>query len=116
MKADEEIIGYARDAKFMMSESGEALIRDELIMRAAVVYRQLERMDGKMVVAADEHDRRWNRSLVICFIAAGFHDDPPSTPQRAALFAHELGDPVADAMRAVVAGNRRALGLSGDST
>lgn len=86
---DEKLARYALEAKQAMYEVGEGLIPDELIMRATVAYGMLERR-GWIKLCDDPHDAAVERACAICFIAHNFEDHPPSTPQRAALFAHVI--------------------------
>lgn len=112
---------YARDAKGFIQQSGEDMISDELIMRAVVAYHMLERRgmlapdgvgsDARDAGLFDETERRLARAHAIAIIAHNFDRVLDDTPQRRHLFAHEIGDPMGDAMREAVAGNRRAIGL-----
>ena len=86
---DDKLVGYAREAKQFMIHAGEQVIRDELIMRAVVAYGMLERR-GMLHKSEDSFDQVMDRALAICLIAHNFDDDPPSTPQRAELFAHVI--------------------------
>ncbi len=99
--SQEKLFQYAAEAKQFMQEAGEGLVRDELIMRAAVAYGMLERRgmlasDGLSGDArasprlADDDDRRWSRAHAIALIAHNFEDHPPSTPDRAMLFGHVI--------------------------
>ena len=84
---DESIIERGRMARAFINESaedGEQPISDELIMRAAVAYGMLERHGWLQKL--DDLDE----PHAIALIAHGFSDAPPSTPQRAKLFAAKL--------------------------
>lgn len=89
----EKLFQYATEAKRFMNEVGEGMSDDESIMRAVVAYDMLERYG--MLAAPSEDDVRLgmvsiNRACAIAYIAQNFEDHPPSTPERAALFAHKI--------------------------
>lgn len=85
----EQLIANARAAKCFMYEARDTddpLPGDALIVRAAVALNMLVRQ-GAVVAALDD----MALSHAIATIATNFSDDPASTPQRAALFAADLG-------------------------
>lgn len=89
----EKLFQYAVETKQFMQEAGEGVVRDELIMRAVVAYSMLERR-GALAPPSEDDVRLGmvgiNRASAITFIALNFEDQPPSTPERAALFAHKI--------------------------
>ncbi len=84
---DAELVKWATDAKSFISEAGEGAICDERLMRAAVTFGMLLRR-GFITARTGVDDM--DRSHAIALIAAGFDDFPPSTPNRAELFAAVL--------------------------
>lgn len=94
--ADATIIQNARDAKGFISESGEAAVPDETLVRAAVAFNMLERRGMIAKVRADEGFCRphafdgFDRAHAIALIAHNFDDHPPSTPGRKDLFETKL--------------------------
>lgn len=93
MDIDNKLRGYAVEAKQFMQEAGEGVIPDELIMRAVVAYNMLERRGMLAKERVDDGllcEEVMTRAHAICLIAHNFEDHPPSTPQRAALFAHVI--------------------------
>lgn len=100
MAVSKEIIDWAKQAKVFVRESGEDAVPDELLVRAAVAFGMLTRRYGGeddpgplMVLNADRPELQMevhNRAHVIASIASNFMDDPPSTPERAELFATVL--------------------------
>ncbi len=117
VKISQDIIDMAREAKSFIAGSGEASLPDERLMRAAVTFNMLHRRGMIAAVRHDDHMCKphdfdyFDRAHAIALIASNFTDNPPSTPERAALFATVLPDDYGKALQEAVAGNRRALGL-----
>ena len=117
VKVSQDIIDMARAAKSFIAGSGEASLPDESLMRAAVTFSMLQRRGMIATVRNDDmmckpHDFDYfDRAHAIALIASNFTDNPPSTPERAALFATVLPDDYGQALQEAVAGNRRVLGL-----
>lgn len=111
-KKTQDIIDMAREAKSFVAGSGEDSLPDENLMRAAVTFNMLQRRGMIATVRHDDmmckpHDfDDFDRAHAIALIASNFTDNPPSTPERAA-----LPDDYGKALQEAVAGNRRALGL-----
>ena len=85
----DQIIAYARDAKAFIKQASDDSIADPLLMRAAVAFNMLA-MRGMIRGPLNVLDR----SHAIALLASGFADDPPSTPERAALFTTTLDEEV----------------------
>lgn len=86
-----DLINNAKRAKAFIAAAGEGSLSDELLVRAAVAFNMLVRQ-GVIIGDLDDLDL----PHAIATIAAGFADvdpDPPSTPERAALFATDLDAP-----------------------
>lgn len=115
VKVSQDIIDMARGAKSFVSGSGEDALPDELLMRAAVTFNMLLVRGMVATVRHDDllckpHDfDDFDRAHAIALIASNFSDSPPSTPERAVLFATALPDDYAAALHTAVAGNRRAI-------
>lgn len=89
----EKLFRYATEAKRFMQEAGEVAGSDEIVMRAATVYGMLERRGMLAKERIDDgmvYEEVVTRAHAIALIAHGFYDYPPSTPERAALFAHKI--------------------------
>lgn len=117
VKVSQDIITMAREAKGFIAASGEDSISDDLLMRAAVTFNMLHRRGMIAAVRHDDHMCKphdfdnFDRAHAVALIAHNFDDDPPSTPERTALFATVLPDDYGKALQEAVAGNRRTLGL-----
>ena len=111
-----DIIAMARAAKSFHAAAADDDTpppSDELFMRAAVAFSMLMRKGDimpEMAVIVPGLDGM-NRDHAIVTIALNFADNPPSTKDRAGLFATVLPDDYGQALQEAVAGNRRALGL-----
>lgn len=113
MTQETDLIKMARAAKSLCSAAAEdetPLPSDECFIRAAVAFSMLMRRSGELAVIRAKLDPMM-LSNAIATIALNYDDNPPSTPERAALFATVLPDDYANALEEAVAGNRRALGL-----
>jgi hypothetical protein len=90
----EQIIEWAREAKAFMTEADVDVVRDDLIMRAAVSYNMLisgsDDWPSLMTLRGEGDDHRFTRAQAIALIAHNFEDYPPTTPHRAVLFATVL--------------------------
>lgn len=89
----QKLFQYATEAKQFMQEAGDGVVSDELIMRAVVAYGMLERRGMLAKERIDDGmvcEEVVTRAHAIALIAHGFYDHPPSTPERAALFAHKI--------------------------
>lgn len=90
-KKTQDIIDMAREAKSFVAGSGEDSLPDENLMRAAVTFNMLQRRGMIATVRHDDmmckpHDfDDFDRAHAIALIASNFTDNPPSTPERAAL-------------------------------
>jgi len=92
---DPELVQWATDAKLFIIESGEDIPPDDMLMRAAVTFGFLNRRGMIAEVRKDPLLKPrafddFDRAHAIALIACGFVDHPPSTPERAELFAAEL--------------------------
>lgn len=90
---EKTIIRWAREAKQHAENADlDPMPSDKSLMRAAVAFNMLTRGPYPvMKVNADAGaSMEFNRAGAIVFIAIGFDDDPPNTPQRAALFKTSL--------------------------
>lgn len=111
-----DIIAMARAAKSFHAAAADDDTpppSDELFMRAAVAFSMLMRKGDimpEMAVIVPGLDGM-NRDHAIVTIALNFADNPPSTKDRAGLFATVLPDDYGQALQEAVAGNRRVLGL-----
>ena len=89
------IMEWARAAKRANEASGEDVIRDELLIRAAtawmVMSTSLEFLESLEVAMPRDS---LARTLCILHIASSFHDVEPSTPHRAALFCRKIDEVV----------------------
>lgn len=115
VKVSQDIIDMARGAKsfaIAAADDDTPPPSDELFIRAAVAFSMLMRMADiakEMAVIVAGLDRM-TRDHAIALIASNFSDSPPSTPERAVLFATVLPDDYGQALQEAVAGNRRVLG------
>jgi hypothetical protein len=86
----DELVDIGRGARLFIQHAaspGEPAVPNELVMRGAVTYGQLVRR-GMLPAIADP----MRRSHAVALIAGNFSDNPPSTPQRVALFAAKLDE------------------------
>ena len=90
--SNKTILEWARAAKRANEASGEEVIRDELLIRAATSWMLMKDSLGflESVLPSDS----LARTLCILHIASAFHDVEPSTPQRAALFSSKIDEVV----------------------
>ena len=82
------IIEWATAAKRANEASGEEVLSDEMLIRAATAWMVMSTSLEFMEMALP--DDSLARSLCILHIASGFRDTTPSTPQRASLFATKI--------------------------
>lgn len=84
------IIQWARAAKRANEASGEGVIPDERLIRAATAWMTITRSLSMMFgVNVDALTDSLTRSLCVLHVASSF-DETPSTPERAALFSTSL--------------------------
>lgn len=85
----EQLIKWARDAKRHAENADlNPMPSDESLMRAAVAFNMLTRGPYPVMTVNDKDgaSAEFNRAGAIVYMAIGFDDDPPNTPERAALF------------------------------
>lgn len=98
VKVSQTIIDHAREAKMFISESGEAPLPDELLVRASVAFNQMHRRGMITHVRSDDPHCKphvfdaFDRAHAIALIAHNFDDHPPNTPERKVLFGTKLDD------------------------
>lgn len=89
----ETIIEWATAAKMQAEDADlDPMPSDERFIRAAVAFNMLTcgPHPAMIIVSNAVMPEAFNRSSAIVSMAIAFDDDPPSTPERAALFKEVL--------------------------